>query len=128
MTSKKESTEDYLEKILMLKGRLKLVRSVDIANFMNYTKASVSIAIKKLIKERYVTINRQNGEVNLTCEGQKIAENIYDRHVVISKCLESLNISKNIAEQDACKIEHDLSDESYNIIKANYYKKIKTKN
>lgn len=112
----KESAEDYLEAILMIKTEKGYVRSIDIAHKLSFTKPSVSVAMKKFREEGYITMNT-NGEITLTDEGMKIAENIYERHQVIAKALISLGVDEDIAYEDSCKIEHDLSDQSFQAIK-----------
>ena len=116
-----ESGEDYLETIYIL-AKKGPVRAIDIVNELNYSKPSVSIAMKKLKENGYIDIN--NGNITLTQVGYDIAHRVYERHQIISKALVSLGIDENIALMDACKIEHDLSDESFEALKE-YYKKIK---
>jgi len=113
MPERKESVEDYLEEILMLENQKEHVHSVDIARIMNYSKASVSIAIRKLVAENLVDHDLNSNEITLTKKGREIAEKTYDRHVTLSTFFESLGVSKEQALNDACKIEHDLSDETY---------------
>lgn len=116
MSSANESAENYLETILILSKKFPVVRSVDIANEMNYKKPSVSIAMKNLREKEYIVVSAQ-GFIELTEEGRKIAETIYERHRVISSWLVSLGVPEVIAADDACKIEHDLSPESFEAIK-----------
>lgn len=111
-----ESSEDYLESILMLKERKGFVRSIDIANELDYTKASVSIAMKKLRENGYVETDA-NGLLTLTPEGLEIAARVYERHRVLSDLLMALGVSAETARADACRIEHDLSDETWEKIK-----------
>lgn len=111
-----ESGEDYLERILFLKERNGQVRSIDIANDMNFSKPSVSIAMKKLKDSDYITIDN-NGYIELTEDGLKIAKRISERHIILTEILISLGVDKETARKDACKIEHDLSDESFEAIK-----------
>ena len=125
MYNKKESVEDYLEKILMLKEESQVVRAIDIATFMSFSKASVSVALKKLKNYGYVTVDDKTGDISLTKEGQEIAEKTYERHKILSETLISIGVSKETAYEDACAIEHILSEETFNIIKDNYYKNIK---
>ena len=125
MYNKKESVEDYLEKILMLKEERQVVRAIDIATFMSFSKASVSVALKKLKNYGYVTVDDKTGDISLTKEGQEIAEKTYERHKILSETLISIGVSKETAYEDACVIEHILSEETFNIIKDNYYKNIK---
>ena len=120
-----ESSEDYLENIYMLHLENKIVRAIDIANKMNFSKASVSIAMKKLKLRNLITVNPTTGNIELTSEGIDIAKRMYERHNTLKEILMRLGVPEDIARKDACKIEHDLSVESYNAIKAhlNIYKK-----
>lgn len=111
-----ESQEDYLETILLLKKRLGQVRSIDIANEMNFTKPSVSIAMKNLREKAYITVS-ENGYITLTESGRKRAENVLERHTILSDWLISLGVSRETALEDACRVEHDLSEESFEAIK-----------
>ena len=112
-----ESAEDYLEKILMLKKAKGVVRSIDIANMMGYSKPSISIAMKHLRENGYVTMDKDNF-IDLTDAGREIAERIYFRHRTLMDFLEKLGVSPETAEKDACKIEHDISDESFDKLRA----------
>ena len=116
-----ESKEDYLERILMLNKTNTIVRAIDIANNLNYSKASVSIAMKKLKNLNLIEINEKTGNISLTDEGEKIALRVFERHHIITQVLVSLGVSLETAKEDACKIEHDLSDETFNALK-DYYK------
>ena len=110
-----QSAEDYLECILKLSKQRPVVRSIDIANDMNYSKPSISVAMKNL---RLNDINvDESGFITLTDSGMEIASNIYDRHLILRKWLEFLGISPETAEQDACKIEHTLSKETYTALR-----------
>ena len=120
MYNKKESIEDYLEKILMLKVKQEVVRAIDIANFMNFSKASVSVALKKLKSYNYVTVDDSNGHIELTSEGERIAKDTYERHQVISKALISLGVSEKTALEDACGVEHIISDETFEVLKKRF--------
>lgn len=111
-----ESAENYLETILMLSKKLPVVRSVDIANELEFKKSSVSIAMKNLREKKHITVT-DAGFIYLTDSGMKIAEMIYERHQFLSSWLISLGVSNEIATEDACKIEHILSKESYDAIK-----------
>ena len=111
-----ESIEDYLETILLLQKKLGNVRSLDIANEMNFTKASVSIAMKNLREKEYITM-ADNGYILLTESGKKRAEDVLDRHTILSDWLISIGVSKETALEDACRVEHDLSEESFTAIK-----------
>ena len=112
----RESSEDYLERILMLELTNGKVKSIDIANDMDFSKPSVSIAMKKLKESNYISID-ENGYIHLTVEGRKIASSVYERHLVLTEALMLLGVKEEIAKIDACKIEHDLSKESYECIK-----------
>lgn len=107
-----ESGQDYLERILILSQKLQKVRSIDIVKDMGFSKPSVSIAMKRLKEAGYINISN-DGVIVLTPLGEEIASKIYERHVVISKLLIKLGISEETAMKDACKIEHDLSEETF---------------
>ena len=111
-----ESAEDYLETILMLSKKLPVVRSIDIANEMGYKKSSVSIAMKNLRENNYITMS-DAGFISLTDSGKEIAEMIYERHELLSAWLIQLGVDPDIASADACKIEHVISKESFKAIK-----------
>ena len=117
-----ESFEDYLERILMLSKINKDVKAIDIAKSMNYSKASISIALKKLRNEELIIVN-ENGNISLTNKGLTIANNIYERHMTIASILMSLGVPEKIAYADSCKIEHDISVEGYEALK-NHFKDI----
>ncbi len=111
-----ESAEDYLEQILMLHEKKGVVRSIDIANSMGYSKPSISIAMKHLRENGYITMNEDN-YISLTDKGSEIATRIYNRHRTLTRLLVKIGVPEEIAEKDACKIEHDLSPESYIALK-----------
>ena len=111
-----ESLEDYLETILMLHKSRGQVRSIDIANEMNFTKPSVSIAMKNLREKGYITM-ADNGYITLTESGQKRAESVLERHTILADLLISIGVNEETAREDACKVEHDLSEESFEAIK-----------
>ena len=111
-----ESSENYLETILLLSKKLPVVRSVDIANEMDFKKPSVSIAMKNLREKEHITISEQ-GFIYLTESGKEIAEMIYERHQFITKWLSELGVPEDIAAQDACRIEHVISKESFEAVK-----------
>lgn len=111
-----ESAENYLETILMLGKKLPVVRSVDIANELGFKKSSVSIAMKNLREKNHITVT-DAGFIYLTDSGKEIAEMIYERHEFLSKWLTSLGVSEETATEDACKIEHVISKESFEAIK-----------
>ena len=107
-----ESAEDYLEQILMLLEKKGHARSIDIAVGLNVSKPSVSVAMKKLRENGYITMS-QDGMISLTDKGYAIARKIYDRHQALTKYLVQIGVPEAIAPEDACKIEHDLSEESF---------------
>lgn len=111
-----ESLEDYLETILMLYKSTGQVRSIDIANEMNFTKPSVSIAMKNLREKGYITM-ADNGYITLTESGKKRAESVFERHTILADLLISIGVNEETAREDACKVEHDLSEESFEAIK-----------
>lgn len=115
--NKLQSKQDYLERILMLCEKQDLVRAIDIANSMNYSKPSVSIALKKLKNDGYITVDSQNGNISLTPQGKEIAFSIFERHKIVSSALIMLGVSEETAIEDACKIEHDISDETFEKLK-----------
>lgn len=111
-----KSAEDYLETILVLGKSLPVVRSVDIANEMGFKKSSVSVAMKNLRENHYITVS-DAGFITLTESGREIAEMIYERHTLLTSWLERLGVDPTIAAQDACKMEHVISKESFEAIK-----------
>jgi len=111
-----ESAENYLETILALSLKGEKVRSIDIANELDFSKPSVSIAMKNLREKGYV-LTDNDGFINLTAKGQKIADSMYERHVAISDWLVFLGVDKKTAVQDACKMEHAMSEKSFLAIK-----------
>lgn len=115
----KESSEDYLEKILILSQKNSVVRSIDIVNYMKVSKPSVSVAMKKLRENGYILMDT-DGYITLTQEGDKIAQKMYERHIFITQWLQDLGVPEEIASNDACKIEHVLSVETFEAIKRKY--------
>ena len=111
-----ESLEDYLETILMLQKSRGQVRSIDIANEMNFTKPSVSVAMKNLREKQYITMD-SIGYITLTEAGRQRAEDVLERHTILADLLMYIGVSKETALADACKVEHDLSEESFEAIK-----------
>ena len=111
-----ESSENYLETILILSKSRPVVRSVDIAEELGFKKSSVSVALKNLREREHITVTKE-GFIYLTQTGREIAEMIYERHELFTKWLTSLGVDEKIAAQDACKIEHVLSRESFEAIK-----------
>ena len=114
-----ESAENYLETILMLSKKLPVVRSVDIANELDFKKSSVSIAMKNLREGGKITVT-QPGYIYLTDSGREIAEMIYERHQWLTNWLISLGVDSNIAAEDACKMEHVISKESFEALKNHF--------
>ena len=111
-----ESAENYLETILMLGKTLPVVRAVDIANELGFKKSSVSIAMKNLRENNHITVSGA-GYISLTDSGKEIAEMIFERHELISNWLMSMGVSEKTALEDACKMEHVISQESFEAIK-----------
>ncbi len=111
-----ESIEDYLETILLLQKKLGQVRSIDIANEMNFSKPSVSVAMKNLREKGFITIG-DNGFILLTETGKKQAEDVLEKHTLLTNWLVSLGVDKEIAQEDACRMEHDMSEETFAAIK-----------
>lgn len=112
-----ESAEDYLESILILQERLGQVRSIDIVNELGFSKPSVSIAMKKLRENDYITM-AADGLITLNEAGLKVASRVYGRHKTITRLFTLLGVSPAVAAEDACKVEHDLSDETFARIRA----------
>ncbi len=111
-----ESAENYLETILVLKNRNGNVRSIDIANELEFSKPSVSVAMKNLVENGYIERDA-NGYISLLPKGREIAEKIYERHTAITDYLVRLGVDPDIAAEDACRIEHVISSESFEAIK-----------
>ena len=114
-----ESAENYLETILMLNLRNPPVRSIDIVNELLVTKPSVSVAMKNLRENGYVEMDDE-GFITLTPKGREIAESMYERHTLLTKWLEGIGVSSEIAAEDACRIEHVISAETFEAIKKLY--------
>ena len=112
-----ESAEDYLEAILILRERQGMVRSIDIVHHLEVTKPSVSVAMKRFRENGYIEMDG-DGYITLLPPGEEIAQRIYGRHKLLTRFLVSLGVSEEVAAADACKMEHDLSDESFEKIKA----------
>ena len=111
-----ESQEDYLEKILQISQKKESVHAIDIAREMSFSKPSVSIAMNKLKEAGYIEINSK-GEITLTESGLEIAEKTLEKHVILTKMLVSLGVDEETAMEDACKMEHDISDKTWAAIK-----------
>ena len=112
-----ESAEDYLEAILILRERNGTVRSIDVVHQLELTKPSVSVAMKRFRENGYIEMDAE-GLITLLPPGEEIAQRIYDRHKLLTKFLVALGVSEETAAADACKMEHDLSDETFEKIKA----------
>ena len=110
-----KSAEDYLESMIILKEKNGYIRSIDIATFLGVTKPSVSNAMKRLREEGYIEMNR-SGFITLTEKGMEIADKIYTRHKKLTDFFTALGVDPQVAEDDACKIEHDISDETFDAI------------
>lgn len=113
---KNESAENYLETIYILSKKLPVVRSVDIATELNFKKPSVSVAMKHLREKELITVS-DAGFITLTDEGKAQAEAIFERHTILTKMFVMLGVSEKVAAEDACEIEHIISDESFEAIK-----------
>ncbi|MBU5627566.1 metal-dependent transcriptional regulator [Oscillibacter sp. MSJ-2] len=111
-----ESSENYLEAILRLEEQGGSVRSIDVANALNFTKPSVSVAMKKLRQSGFIEISG-DGSIWLQPSGREIAERIYERHRLLTEFFVRLGVDPEVAAADACKVEHDLSDETFRKIK-----------
>lgn len=111
-----ESAENYLETILVLHKRKGAVRSIDIANEMNFSKPSVSVAMKNLRQGGYIKVD-DDGSIILLDKGQEIAEKIYERHTLISEWLTAMGVDSEVAAEDACRIEHVISAETFDALK-----------
>lgn len=112
----RESGEMYLENIYVLINKIGSVRAIDLGEYMRYSKPSVSRALSLLKQGNYITVSKE-GFIALTEEGEKIAKNIFDRHTILNEFLISIGVSEKQAADDACKIEHDLSEETFNALK-----------
>lgn len=115
-----ESMEDYLETIYVLTKRLPVVRSIDIATELGYSKPSVSVAMKNLRTKGFITVS-QEGYITFTEQGEALASETFERHTVISDWLISLGVSPETASEDACKMEHDISKETFQALKKHIF-------
>ena len=115
-----ESAENYLETILMLSKKLPVVRAVDIANELGYKKSSVSIAMKHLRENGFIEMDK-NGFITLLDAGRSIAEAVYERHTILTTVLKSIGVPAEIAREDACRMEHIISEETFEAIKKHLY-------
>lgn len=114
-----ESAENYLETILMLSKKLRVVRAVDIANELGYKKSSVSIAMKHLREKQHITVTSE-GYIDLTESGLAIAEMIFERHQILTQMLTKLGVPEETAAEDACRMEHVISKESFEALKNHF--------
>lgn len=117
----KESAENYLETIYVLNKKNGFVRSIDIANELGFSKPSISVAMKGFREDGYILV-APDGKITLTEKGVLVAERVYERHQIIAKALIALGVSEQTAFEDSCKLEHDLSDESFDRIKEHFEK------
>ena len=114
-----ESAEDYLEAILIIQNQKGVAHSVDIADHLHYSKASVSVAMKKLRENGYISMEK-DGTLKLLEPGREIAERIYERHQVLTDYFISIGVDEETAAKDACKVEHDLSEQTFEKMKADF--------
>ena len=111
-----ESAENYLETIYVLKKRKSSVRSIDIANELGFSKPSVSVAMKNLRENGYIETDK-DGYITLLPMGENVAKRVFERHTILTKCLLKLGVSETTADEDACKIEHIISNETIEALK-----------
>ena len=112
----KESAENYLETILILKKKNNFVRSIDVATHLGFSKPSVSVAMKSFREEGYITVDT-NGAIELTDKGMEIAEEMFERHNIIASALVAIGVNESIALEDSCRIEHHISKETFEKVK-----------
>lgn len=112
----RESGEDYLEAILILSKKQESVRATDICNYFGYARASVSVVLKHFREDGYVTVD-ENNRISLTEKGLNIANNMYERHQVLAKIFMKLGVSEHVALEDACRVEHYISEETFEALK-----------
>ena len=112
-----ESGEMYLETILILSGRQALVRAIDVSDYMNYSKPSVSRALGLLKQSGHILVDSASGAITLTKTGLERANKIYERHTVLTRALEAIGVTPEVAEEDACKVEQYISDETFSAIR-----------
>ena len=127
MAHRGESAENYLEVILRLSKELPVVRSIDLVHDTGYSKPSISVAMKNLREKELITMNA-DGHITLTESGREIAQNVWEKHRVIRTMLTALGVSEELASEDACKIEHVLSDETFEALKNHLNKWLETDN
>ena len=119
-----ESAENYLETIYMLEKKLGSVRSIDICNELGFSKPTVSVAMKNFLKDGYIEKSGE-GFIKLTEKGNTIATQMYERHIIMTEFFKAIGVDEDTALKDACKIEHDLSEETFTKIKEFYEQQIK---
>ncbi|MBQ9894880.1 MAG: metal-dependent transcriptional regulator [Ruminococcus sp.] len=112
-----EAVENYLETILILSQKQPDVHAIDICSYLGYSRPTVSIVLKKMKDDNLVNVDSDN-HITLTERGRDVAERIYDRHKVLSSFFEYLGVNRDVAAEDACKVEHDLSNETFDLLKA----------
>ena len=117
-----ESAENYLETIYVLAKKNGSVRSIDVANELSFSKASVSVAMKSFREDGYITVD-EDGSLKLTEKGLEVAERVYERHEILARALMALGVDKETAYEDACRIEHHISDKSVEKIKEHFGRK-----
>ena len=114
----RESEEMYLETILLIKGKKANVRSVDIVEELGYAKSSVSRGVNLLVKKGYITLDHVTGDIEFTEKGKSKARNIYERHLILTRAFEKMGASAATAEENACRVEHVISDEMFAVIRS----------
>ena len=114
-----ESQEDYLERILQISQKKESVHAIDIAREMNFSKPSVSVAMNKLKEQGYIEIN-DKGEISLTDSGLAIAEKTLEKHIILTKMLMYLGVDEETAKEDACRMEHDISDKTWEMVRKHW--------
>lgn len=119
-----ESAENYLEAILMLQDKNGYARSIEVAEMLNFSKPSVSVAMKNFRENGYINME-YNGHITLTQKGMEIAQKTYARHELLTKILVGIGVDEKTANKDACKIEHDISEETYEKLKNYYFKEMR---
>lgn len=124
MAAIRESAENYLETILILSHEKSAVRSIDIAAELGFTKPSISIAMRKLREDGYINVDQSSGHITLSEKGLQVAEIMFERHRIISTFLMQIGVSEKTALTDACKIEHIISDESFDMIKKSMHREL----
>ena len=119
-----EATENYMEAILVLGEKQGAVRSVDVANYLGFSKPTISQYMKQFVQQELVTID-SDGHISLTDAGRQVAESTLEKHRIISKFFIAMGVSENTALEDACKVEHDISEETFDCIKKYYFDHIR---